>query len=103
MESTSEGLWREIEVNFKAPLMLIHEILPRMRNRGQRCIINIASHSDTVDIPTRLGYGTSKAALIRTTHTLQKEIDLASLDPAVHMYALHPGAVLTGIVGGMYS
>ncbi|KAF2848892.1 short chain dehydrogenase/reductase-like protein SDR [Plenodomus tracheiphilus IPT5] len=97
--STFEGFWRQIEVNFKAPLMLIHEILPRMKERGHGCIINIASRSGTVDVPMTLGYVTSKAALIRATHTLQLEMELDGLDPAIHMYALHPGGVLTGMGG----
>ncbi|KAF2833461.1 NAD(P)-binding protein [Ophiobolus disseminans] len=99
MMSTFDGFWRQIEVNFKAPLMLIHQILPRMKERGSGCIINIASRSGTVDVPMTLGYVTSKAALIRATHTLQLEMELDGLDPAIHMYALHPGGVLTAMGG----
>ncbi|CAN9249934.1 unnamed protein product [Alternaria alternata] len=94
-----ETFWKQIEVNFKAPLMLIHAILPRMQKRGHGCIINIASRSGTVDVPMTLGYVTSKAALIRATHTLQTEMELDGLDPAIHMYALHPGGV-KGNMGG---
>jgi NAD(P)-dependent dehydrogenase (short-subunit alcohol dehydrogenase family) len=47
-----------------------------------------------------LGYVTSKAALIRATHTLQKEMELDGLDPAIHMYALHPGGVKSAMGGG---
>ncbi|KAF1937544.1 NAD(P)-binding protein [Clathrospora elynae] len=96
---TFESFWRQIEVNFKAPLMLIHAILPRMRDLGHGCIINIASRSGTVDVPMTLGYVTSKASLIRATHTLQKEMELDGLDPAIHMYALHPGGVRTNMGG----
>lgn len=103
MMSTFDGFWRQIEVNFKAPLMLMHQILPRMKERGSGCIVNIASRSGTVDVPMTLGYVTSKAALIRATHTLQKEMELDGLDPAIHMYALHPGGVLTGMGGGKCS
>jgi NAD(P)-dependent dehydrogenase (short-subunit alcohol dehydrogenase family) len=46
-----------------------------------------------------LGYVTSKAALARATHTLQREMELEKLDPAVHLYALHPGGVRTGMGG----
>ncbi|KAH5396144.1 hypothetical protein HBI23_219780 [Parastagonospora nodorum] len=97
--STFDGFWRQIEVNFKAPLMLIHQMLPRMRERGGGCIINIASRSGTVDVPMTLGYVSSKAALIRATHTLQKEMELDGLDPAIHMYALHPGGVRSAMGG----
>jgi NAD(P)-dependent dehydrogenase (short-subunit alcohol dehydrogenase family) len=97
--SSFDGFWKQLEVNFKAPLMLIHQMLPRFRDRGAGCIINIASRSGTVDVPMTLGYVTSKAALIRATHTLQKEMELDGLDPAVHMYALHPGGVKSGMGG----
>lgn len=96
--STFEGFWRQVEVNFKAPLMLIHAILPRMRDRGHGCIINLASRSGTVDVPMTMGYVTSKAALIRATSTLQLEMGLDGLDPAIHMYALHPGGVKSAMV-----
>jgi NAD(P)-dependent dehydrogenase (short-subunit alcohol dehydrogenase family) len=98
--STFDGFWRQIEVNFKAPLMLIHHMLPLMRDRGSGCIINIASRAGTVDVPMTLGYVTSKAALIRATHTLQKEMELEGLDPAIHLYALHPGGVKSAMGGG---
>lgn len=98
-----DAFWRHLEVNFKAPLQLLHELLPRIQARGSDCcIINIASRSGTVDVPMTLGYVTSKAALIRATHTLQLEMQLQGLDPAVHLYALHPGGVRTGIGGGTY-
>lgn len=79
------------------PLLTIHTLLPRMRDRGHGCIINISSRSATVDVPMTLGYVTSKAALARATHTLQREMLLDGLDPAIHMYALHPGGVLTNM------
>jgi NAD(P)-dependent dehydrogenase (short-subunit alcohol dehydrogenase family) len=100
MMSTFDSFWRQIEVNFKAPLMLIHQMLPRMKARGSGCIINIASRSGTVDVPMTLGYVTSKAALIRATHTLQLEMELDGLDPAIHLYALHPGGVRSSMGGG---
>jgi len=80
--------------------MLIHAVLPKMRDRGHGCIINIASRSGTVDVPMTLGYVSSKAALMRATHTLQKEMELDGLDPAIHMYALHPGGVRSNMGGG---
>lgn len=71
-----------------------------MRDRGQGCIINIASRSGTVDVPMTLGYVSSKAALIRATHTLQAEMELDGLDPAIQFYALHPGGVKGAMGGG---
>lgn len=47
-----------------------------------------------------LGYVTSKAAITRATHTLQREMMLEGLDPEVHFYALHPGGVRSNMGGG---
>lgn len=99
MMSTFTSFWHQIEVNFKGPLLTIHTLLPRFRKRGSGCVINIASRSGTVDVPMTLAYVSSKAALIRATHTLQREMELDNLDPAIHFYALHPGGVLTGMGG----
>lgn len=44
-----------------------------------------------------LGYNTSKAAVIRMTHTLQKEMELDGFDDVIQIYALHPGGVLTAM------
>lgn len=82
--------------------MLIHAVLPHMRDRKQGCIINIASRSGTVDVPMTLGYVSSKAALIRATHTLQKEMELDGLDQAIQLYALHPGGVKGAMGGGKF-
>jgi NAD(P)-dependent dehydrogenase (short-subunit alcohol dehydrogenase family) len=47
-----------------------------------------------------LGYNTSKAAVIRMTQTLQRELEVDGLDDALQIYALHPGGVLTAMGGG---
>lgn len=78
-------------------MMTSYLALPGMRKQRQGCIINIASRSGTVDVPMCLGYNTSKAAVIRMTHTLQREMELDGLDDVIHMYALHPGGVLTAM------
>lgn len=78
----------------------MHALLPKFSIRSSGgCIINIASRSGTVDVPMALGYNTSKSALIRATHTLQREMEVDGLDPSIHMYALHPGGVLTDMGG----
>ncbi|KAF4635682.1 hypothetical protein G7Y89_g2413 [Cudoniella acicularis] len=92
-----ESIWRQVEVNFKGPLITTHMVLPGMMKRRQGCIINIASRSGTVDVPMALAYNTSKAALIRMTHTLQREMEIEGLDDEIQVYALHPGGVLTAM------
>jgi NAD(P)-dependent dehydrogenase (short-subunit alcohol dehydrogenase family) len=101
MMGTVESVWRQMEVNFKGPLITMHNVLGRMRDRGGKgCIINIASRSATVDVPMTLGYVTSKAALTRATSTLQREMGLDGLDGGIQFYALHPGGVKGAMGGG---
>ncbi|KAH8764058.1 short chain dehydrogenase/reductase-like protein SDR [Hyaloscypha finlandica] len=97
--STIEIVWRQVEVNFKGPLVTSSLVLPGMRQRRLGCIINIASRSGTVDVPMFLGYNTSKAAVIRMTQTLQREMEVDELDDVIQIYALHPGGVLTAMGG----
>lgn len=92
-----ESVWKQIEVNFKGPLITTHLVLPSMIARRRGCVINIASRSGTVDVPMCLGYNTSKAAVIRMTSTLQKEMEMDGLDGDIQFYALHPGGVLTAM------
>ncbi|KAE9368040.1 short chain dehydrogenase/reductase-like protein SDR [Stipitochalara longipes BDJ] len=97
--STIETVWRQVEVNFKGPLITSSLVLPSMRARRQGCIINIASRSGTVDVPMFLGYNTSKAAVIRMSATLQRELEVDGFDEDIQIYALHPGGVLTAMGG----
>jgi len=97
MVTNFDTVWHQVEVNLKGPMITSYLVLPSMRQRRQGCIINIASRSGTVDVPMCLGYNTSKSALIRMTHTLQREMELDGLDDAIHLYALHPGGVLTAM------
>jgi len=71
-----------------------------MRKRKSGCIINIASRAATVDFPFAVGYNSSKAAVVRAVATLQEEINLDGLGDKIHMYALHPGGVLTTMASG---
>ena len=47
-----------------------------------------------------LGYNTSKAAVIRMSATLQRELEVDGFDDDIQIYALHPGGVLTAMGGG---
>ena len=51
-------------------------------------------------MPMFLGYNTSKAAVIRMSATLQRELEVDGFDDNIQIYALHPGGVLTAMGGG---
>lgn len=69
-----------------------------MRERGQGCIINIASRAGTVTTPFSGAYSVGKCGLIRATGCWQTELELDGFGDNIHIYALHPGAVKTDMV-----
>ncbi|KAJ5385555.1 hypothetical protein N7517_003466 [Penicillium concentricum] len=93
VDEAFNDFWKVMEVNVKGPALCIYQVLRTMCERKTGCIINMASRSATIDMPTGFGYNSSKAAIVRMTGTLQAELDLQDLGEQVHCYALHPGGV----------
>ena len=62
---------RLMAVHAKAPLFLVQEGLPRLREGGR--VINISSAATRLALPTSLAYSMAKAALEAFTRTLAKE------------------------------
>ncbi|NPC57313.1 SDR family NAD(P)-dependent oxidoreductase [Caenimonas soli] len=81
-------------VNVTAPMILIQHTLPHMKKRGWGRIVNVASISGIRAGTGRLGYGTSKAALIALTR--QFAIEVAEWGITVN--AVAPGPVETPLV-----
>ena len=75
------------------PLNFVLNVLPIMRQQGSGCIINIASRAGTVTVPFLASYSTSKAALIKLTECIQKDLDTDGVGDKIQVYACHPGAV----------
>ncbi|KAF5637703.1 benzoate 4-monooxygenase [Fusarium sp. NRRL 52700] len=88
---------RDMAINFNGPMMLMHLVLPCFIQRRRGCVINIASKAATADYPFNLSYCASKAALVRLTSSLQAEVDEVAPSSKIHLYAIHPGAVRSGL------
>ncbi|MFB7501929.1 SDR family oxidoreductase [Streptomyces broussonetiae] len=71
-EVTAQDFDRLMAVHARAPLFLVQEGLPRLREGGR--IVNISSAATRVALPTSLAYSMAKAALEALTHTLAKEL-----------------------------
>jgi len=93
---TFEQFWSMIDLNFKAPMLWIHMLINKFRERKRGTIISIASRAGTVSIPFGINYAAAKGALIRATSCLQLELDMDGFED-IHCFALHPGATNTGI------
>ncbi|MFD4508462.1 SDR family oxidoreductase [Streptomyces sp. NPDC058457] len=71
-EVTPQDFDRLMAVHARAPLFLVQEGLPILREGGR--IINISSAATRVALPSSLAYSMAKAALEALTHTLAKEL-----------------------------
>ncbi|PNS16811.1 Diacetyl reductase [Sphaceloma murrayae] len=92
---TFDQIWAGVELNLKAALLCMHQVLPSMRERSSGCVINIASRAGTVTTPFAGAYSMGKAALIRATNCYQVESEVDGFGDKIQFYALHPGAVKT--------
>lgn len=81
-------------VNVAAPMILIQHALPHMKKRGWGRIVNVASISGIRAGTGRLGYGTSKAALIAMT----KQFAIEVAEWGITVNAVAPGPVETPLV-----
>jgi len=77
------------EVNVVAPLALIQEALPLLRNAASGRIVNVTSDAAVEPYAGWGGYGSSKAALDQLSAILGAE------EPAVRIWAVDPGDLRT--------
>jgi NAD(P)-dependent dehydrogenase (short-subunit alcohol dehydrogenase family) len=85
-----EQWWDEIAVNLRGPMLCCRAVLPGMMKRNRGVIINMSGGQQ---IPGRSSYCCSKAALVKMTELLAKELDRAA--SAVIAFAMTPGLVKT--------
>jgi NAD(P)-dependent dehydrogenase (short-subunit alcohol dehydrogenase family) len=79
---------RVLDVNVVAPMALVRDLLPGLRDRGGR-ILDISSDAAVEPYETWGAYGSSKAALDHATRILAAE------EPSLRVYAVDPGDMRT--------
>ncbi|MDF2646514.1 MAG: short-chain dehydrogenase/reductase sdr [Paenibacillus sp.] len=90
IEETTEQSFDEVMgIHVKAPLFLIQQALPRLRNEGR--IINISSAVTRLAFPNFLGYSISKGALNTLTFVLAQHLGNRSIT----VNAILPGIIDT--------
>ena len=89
-----------MEVNFFAPVELIRQVTPAMRQQGGGVIVNVSSIAGKVSLPWLTLYSASKAALNFLSDGLRMELQQAG----IRVVAVCPGYVSTGfpdhVLGG---
>ncbi len=84
----------EIAVNVSAVVSLTHAFLPKMLQRGEGVIINLASTAAFQPVPYMAVYAASKAFVLNFSEALWAECR----NKGVHVVALCPGAVDTAFI-----
>ena len=90
----ADDLGKMIDVNLKAPIMLMRIALPYLREAGGGAIINVGSLAGRSPIPGSAGYAASKAGLRSFTYALG--IELA--DSNIKLAVVSPGPIDTGFI-----
>lgn len=86
-----EEWWRDLSVNLLGVMLCCRRVLPDMIVRGRGRIVNMVGGGTDGPFEYGSAYGCSKAALMRFTETLSRELE----GVPVHSFAVHPGFVRT--------
>lgn len=93
-ELTEEAFDEVMSINVKAPLFVIQQALPRLRNGGR--IINLSSAVTRIAFPNLIGYSMSKGAINTLTSTLAKQLGGRNIT----VNAIMPGIIDTDMNAG---
>lgn len=79
------------ELNFFAPLDLVHHAVPRMKQQGSGCIVNVSSIGGFIPLPWFTLYSSTKFALTALTDGLRTELRRSN----IHCIGVYPAYVKT--------
>jgi NAD(P)-dependent dehydrogenase (short-subunit alcohol dehydrogenase family) len=92
LADTTEAEWdRVMAVNVKSMFLFCRAVLPAMLAQGGGAIVNTASISGLIGLPSQAAYAASKGAVVQLTRQLAVEYGGAS----IRVNAVAPGAVAT--------
>ncbi|KAN0089118.1 hypothetical protein V8E51_019378 [Hyaloscypha variabilis] len=81
--------WHTVELNLRAPIALIHAVLPSMLARRSGTIITATQSNGVLSIPFMSADSTARSAMIRFHHGLDHEVR----PQGVYSYAVFPGVI----------
>jgi short-subunit dehydrogenase len=91
---TADELARTIDVNLRAPIMLMRLVLPHIREAGGGAIVNVASLAGRTPVPGSAAYSASKFGLRAFTFSLAEEIR----DSGIKLAVVSPGPIATQFI-----
>ncbi len=92
-EVDPELWWHDITVNLRGPMLCCRAVLPHMMKRDKGIIINMSGGGFSSPFPGGSGYACSKAASMRLTDSLAKELE--RMGSSVLVLGMGPGLVRT--------
>ncbi|MCM8830164.1 MAG: SDR family oxidoreductase [Candidatus Omnitrophica bacterium] len=92
-EIDPEEWWKDVEINLKGLMFCCWAVLPYMMEKNSGIIINMNGGGATFPLPGGSAYGCSKAAVMRLTETLAKELEKVGSN--VIVFGIGPGLVKT--------
>ena len=91
---TADELARTIDVNLRAPIVLMRLVLPHIHESGGGAIINVASLAGRTPVPGSAAYSASKFGLRAFTFSLAEEIR----DSGIKLAVVSPGPIATQFI-----
>ena len=90
-EADPVAWWRDVTINLLGPFHTCRTVVRGMLPRGRGRVVNVIGAGTKTPFAYMSGYGSSKAALMRLTETL----DLEVRGSGVKVFAMSPGVVRT--------
>lgn len=90
-ERDLDAWWKVFELNIRAPIQLIHAVLPSFLSRPgvPRVIITVSSSSADLPLPFLSSYTASKAGIVKAIQILDMELR----EKGILNYIIHPGNI----------
>ena len=88
-EATIDEFKQVMDINLYGTFHGIQAVIPTMKNQASGSIINVASNSTEMIVPTTTYYATSKAAVANLTKTAA--VHLGSSGCGIRVNSIHPG------------
>jgi short-subunit dehydrogenase len=88
--------WKVMEVNVKAPIAMIHAVLPTFLKRGKGAVITVGSAAADLPLVFQSSYDASKAAVQKAIQIL----DLELREKGILNFVIHPGNIKTDLNQG---
>jgi uncharacterized oxidoreductase len=93
-ELTAEQFTREVDVNLKGPMWMVHRFLPQLKAQSAAAIVNVSSGLAFVPLPTSPVYCATKAGLHSFTQSLRVQLK----NTKVQVFELAPPATATTLL-----